>query len=97
MIWHLLEIWLALFVTFVIGCALGSVLYSVVGRSALAGLQGRIADAVGDYLDGLRVKLGMAPVWAEGYRRPPRPEPVRRGRPGRAPAPAFPARAACSR
>ena len=70
MIWHLLEIWLALFVAFILGCGLGSLLYAILARSPLADLQGRAADAIGDAVDGMRVQLGMAPAWSHGYRRP---------------------------
>jgi predicted flap endonuclease-1-like 5' DNA nuclease len=69
-IWHLLEIWLALFLAFILGCGLGSLLYAGFARSPLADAQGRVADAIGDAIDGMRVQLGMAPAWTHGYRRP---------------------------
>jgi len=69
-IWHLLEIWLLLFVAFVLGCGLGSLIYAVLARSPLADVQGRAADAVGDAIDGMRTRLGMAPAWTAAYRQP---------------------------
>ena len=67
MIWHLLEIWLLLFGAFVIGCLLGSLLYGVLASSPLADIQGVVADAIGDWIDGIKVRLGMAPAWRPGY------------------------------
>lgn len=73
MIWHLLEIWLLLLVAFVIGCLLGSLLHDGLAKSPLADAQGAVADAIGDTIDALEVRLGTAPAWRPEHRRPVEP------------------------
>ena len=63
MIWHFLEVWALLAILFAAGCVLGAWLYGVIGASALAGTQGLVADAVGDAIDRIKVRLGVGPAW----------------------------------
>ena len=69
MIWHFFEVWLLMLLAFVVGGALGALLYGFTARSSLATAQGRIADAIGDVVDGLKARLGVGPVWRPEYRR----------------------------
>jgi len=79
MIWHVIEVWALLAVMFSIGCVAGAYAYGLVGRSPLAGAQAAVADAVGDALDSVKARLGMAPAWRPGrLRNLERPVPSRR-------------------
>lgn len=82
MIWHFLEVWLLVVVSFAAGCALGAWLYSLLADSPLALAQGAVADAVGDVLDWTKMRLGVGPAWrkdlARSLSRPgPTPPPER--------------------
>ncbi len=63
MIWHFLEIWLLVAVSFAVGCALGAGLYGLLADSPLALAQGAVADVVGDVVDWVKVRLGIGPAW----------------------------------
>ncbi|MBN8995819.1 MAG: hypothetical protein J0H94_11385 [Rhizobiales bacterium] len=69
MIWHFLEVWLMLATAFVVGSGLGAAVYSGLSRGRLAETQGRLADAVGDALDGIKARLGAEPSWRPGVKR----------------------------
>ena len=82
MIWHFLEVWLLIAVSFAAGCALGALLYGLLADSPLALAQGAVADAIGDVLDWAKVRLGVGPAWrndlARSVSRPgPTPPPER--------------------
>ena len=82
MIWHFLEVWLLIAVSFAAGCALGAWLYGLLADSPLALAQGAVADAIGDVLDWAKVRLGVGPAWrndlARSVSRPgPTPPPER--------------------
>jgi predicted flap endonuclease-1-like 5' DNA nuclease len=62
-IWHFLEVWLLVAVSFAVGCALGALLYGALADSPLALAQGAVADAVGDAVDWVKVRLGIGPAW----------------------------------
>jgi len=62
-IWHFLEVWLLVAVSFAVGCGLGAGLYGLLSDSPLALAQGAVADAVGDAVDWLKVRLGIGPTW----------------------------------
>jgi predicted flap endonuclease-1-like 5' DNA nuclease len=79
MIWHFLEVWLLLLGAFVVGGVMGAGLYSGLGTTALAGVQGRFADAIGDRIDALKTRFGLGPEWRENLR-PPVERPVRQRR-----------------
>lgn len=63
MIWHLFEVWLMVVLAFVVGCLAGAHLYNLVAGSRLALAQGAVADAVGDALDRIKARVGLAPAW----------------------------------
>jgi predicted flap endonuclease-1-like 5' DNA nuclease len=69
MIWHFLEVWVLMLAAFAIGCPIGAATYTLIARSPLAELQGRLADVVGDIVDGIKSRLGIGPVWRPEYRR----------------------------
>ena len=69
MIWHFIEVWALMLVAFAIGCPIGALAYRLIGDSALAGLQGDFADAVGDVVDSIKSRFGIGPVWRPEYRR----------------------------
>lgn len=84
MIWHVLEVWALLAVMFAIGCLAGAYGYGAIGRTRLAPAQGAVADTVGDVIDSIKARVGMAPAWRPGrLRNLERPAPV-----SRAPEPA---------
>jgi predicted flap endonuclease-1-like 5' DNA nuclease len=68
-IWHFFEIWGLLVAAFVVGCLFGALLYLILAVGPFARAQGALADAVGDTIDGLKRRLGLAPAWAPEYRR----------------------------
>lgn len=77
MIWHFVEVWLLVVLTFVLGCLAGAHLYGVVAASRLAPAQGVVADAVGDAIDRIKARLGLAPTWRPDHLRAvDRPAPV---------------------
>lgn len=63
MIWHLVEVWLLVVLTFVVGCLAGAHLYNLLAGSRLAIAQGIAADAIGDVLDRTKARIGLAPAW----------------------------------
>lgn len=63
MIWHFVEVWLLMLAAFTVGCMLGSGIYSGIRRTAWADGQGRLADSIGDLIDGVKGRLGMGPSW----------------------------------
>jgi predicted flap endonuclease-1-like 5' DNA nuclease len=76
-IWHFLEVWLLVAVSFAVGCVLGAGIYGLVAEGPLALAQGRVADAVGDMLDWAKLRLGVGPAWrAELSRSLSRPAPA---------------------
>lgn len=79
MIWHFFEVWLLLLGAFAVGGVMGAGLYSGLGNTALAGMQGRFADAIGNRIDALKTRFGLGPEWREDLR-PPVDRPVRRKR-----------------
>jgi predicted flap endonuclease-1-like 5' DNA nuclease len=84
-IWHFLEVWLLLLAAFFVGCGLGAAAYAGIGNSNLAGLQWRLADAIGDILDRIKTRFGLGADWRDGVRipieRPTRQQkPLRRSR-----------------
>ena len=88
MIWHFLEIWMVLLASFFVGCGLGAAAYAGIGNSALSGVQGRLADAIGDLIDRIKARFGLGPDWRDGMRVPiERPvrvrQPLRRRRKAR--------------
>jgi predicted flap endonuclease-1-like 5' DNA nuclease len=68
-IWHFFEVWLLMLLAFAVGGVLGALLYDLAARSSLATAQGRMADTIGDVVDGLKARLGVGPVWRPEYRR----------------------------
>jgi predicted flap endonuclease-1-like 5' DNA nuclease len=68
-IWHVFEVWALMVVAFAIGCPFGALAYRLIAGSPLAGLQGDVADVVGDVVDGIKSRLGIGPVWRPEYRR----------------------------
>lgn len=69
MIWHLFEVWLMVATAFLVGSGLGVLAYSGLSRGRLAERQGRLADAVGDFIDGIKTRLGSEPAWRPGVKR----------------------------
>lgn len=69
MIWHFFEVWVLMLAAFAVGCPIGALAYRLVGDSRLGGVQGDIADMVGDVVDGIKSRLGIGPVWRPEYRR----------------------------
>ena len=63
MIWHFLEVWLVVAVSFAVGCVLGAALYALLADSPLALAQGAVADTVGDVVDWVKLRLGIGPAW----------------------------------
>lgn len=77
MIWHFVEVWVLIAVTFVFGCVLGSIVYGFLAESRLATAQGVVADHVGDILDRVKARVGLGPAWRPTHlRRVERPLPV---------------------
>jgi predicted flap endonuclease-1-like 5' DNA nuclease len=62
-IWHLAEVWLLVVLTFVVGCLAGAHLYGLIADSRFAIAQGIVADAIGDALDRVKARVGLAPAW----------------------------------
>lgn len=88
MIWHFLELWLVLLAAFFVGCGLGAAAYAGIDNSVLSGVQGRLADAIGDLIDRIKARFGLGPDWRDGMRVPiERPvrvrQPLRRKRKAR--------------
>jgi predicted flap endonuclease-1-like 5' DNA nuclease len=71
-IWHFVEVWLLFLGVFVVGCGLGASVYVGLSRGPLATAQGIVADAVGDIIDEIKWRLGVAPDWRPGYEPPER-------------------------
>ncbi len=69
MIWHFLEVWLLVALTFTIGSGLGALLYSGLARGRFGDMQGTVADAVGDMVDGIKTRLGVGPEWRPAVKR----------------------------
>jgi predicted flap endonuclease-1-like 5' DNA nuclease len=69
MIWHLFEVWLMVVLVFVVGCLIGAHLYGLIAESRLSLAQGALADAVGDGLDRLKARIGLAPAWRPDHLR----------------------------
>ena len=69
MIWHFLEVWLFVLLTFLVGCLAGAHLYGYLAETRLAGAQGAVADFFGDILDGLKTRIGLAPAWRRSQMR----------------------------
>ena len=69
MIWHFLEVWVLMLAAFAIGCPIGAIAYDLVARSPASGVQGSLANSVGDVVDGIKSRLGVGPVWRPEYRR----------------------------
>lgn len=69
MIWHFFEVWVLMLAAFAVGCPVGAAAYKLLARSPLAALQGDFADVVGDFVDGIKSRLGIGPVWRPEYRR----------------------------
>lgn len=63
MIWHLAEVWLLVVLTFVVGCLAGAHLYGLLADSRFAIAQGIVADAIGDAVDRVKARVGLAPAW----------------------------------
>jgi predicted flap endonuclease-1-like 5' DNA nuclease len=64
-IWHFLEVWFLVAVSFAVGCALGAALYGMLADSPLALAQGNLADVIGDSIDWMKVRLGIGPSWRQ--------------------------------
>jgi predicted flap endonuclease-1-like 5' DNA nuclease len=64
---HFLEVWVTFIAVFAGGCWLGASIYSGLARGRLATAQGVVADAVGDVLDEIKWRVGLAPDWRPGY------------------------------
>ncbi len=69
MIWHFFEVWVLVFVAFAIGCPIGAIVYDLLARSPLGGVQAALGDRVGDVVDAIKSRLGVGPVWRPEYRR----------------------------
>lgn len=69
MIWHFVEVWLLILLTFLVGCLAGAHLYGYLAETRLANAQGAVADAVGDILDGVKTRIGLAPAWRRAQMR----------------------------
>jgi predicted flap endonuclease-1-like 5' DNA nuclease len=69
MIWHFFEVWVLMLAAFAIGCPVGAATYKLIAQSPLSDLQGDLADAIGDVVDGIKSRLGIGPVWRPEYRR----------------------------
>lgn len=69
MIWHILEIFVLLLVSFVIGCLLGSLLYRALALTPLAAGQEALAGALGGSVDRIKQRFGFAPAWRPASRR----------------------------
>lgn len=69
MIWHFIEVWFLFLVVFGVGCALGSLLNRVLADGPLAVAQDRFASVVGDRIDHLKWRLGLAPDWRPDFHR----------------------------
>jgi predicted flap endonuclease-1-like 5' DNA nuclease len=69
MIWHFLEVWALVAAAFAVGSGLGALAYSGLSRGRFAEAQGAFADAVGDRVDGLKMRFGAEPAWRPGVKR----------------------------
>lgn len=69
MIWHFLEVWLLIGGAFVVGSGVGILAYSGLARGRFAEAQGTLADAVGDRIDGFKMRFGAEPAWRPGVKR----------------------------
>ncbi len=69
MIWHFAEVWVLMLAAFAIGCPLGAIAYDLIARSELRHAQGAVADLIGNFVDGIKSRLGIGPVWRPEYRR----------------------------
>ncbi|MHA1547927.1 MAG: hypothetical protein ACTSYE_03255 [Alphaproteobacteria bacterium] len=65
MIVHFFEVWLALLVSFALGCAIGALAFEFAGQSRLGPLQRRIAHRVGVVVGSTRARLGLDAGWRE--------------------------------
>ena len=68
MIWHFFEVWFLFLVVFTAGCGLGTALYTGLARGPLSALQGSVSDTVGDVIDAIKWRLGLAPDWRPAFR-----------------------------
>lgn len=69
MIWHFFEVWVLFLAVFVVGCGLGTLLHVGLAAGPMALVQDRFANAVGDAVDRLKWRLGLAPDWRPEFRR----------------------------
>ena len=70
MIWHFFEVWILFLAVFAVGCGLGATLHVGLAAGPLGVAQDRFAAAVGDGMDRLKWRLGIAPDWRPERRRP---------------------------
>jgi predicted flap endonuclease-1-like 5' DNA nuclease len=68
-IWHFFEVWVLVFVAFAVGCPIAAIVYDLLARSPLGGVQAALGDRVGDVVDAIKSRLGVGPVWRPEYRR----------------------------
>lgn len=69
MILHFFEVWLLLFMVFTIGCGLGALIHIGLASGPAAAAQDDFARMVGESLDRLKWRLGLAPEWRPESRR----------------------------
>jgi len=69
MIWHFFEVWILFLAVFAAGCGLGAMLHVGLAAGPLGIAQDRFAAAVGDGMDRLKWRLGIAPDWRPERRR----------------------------
>jgi predicted flap endonuclease-1-like 5' DNA nuclease len=69
MIWHFFEVWILFLAVFAVGCGLGTLVHVGLAAGPLALVQDHLANAVGDGLDRLKWRLGLAPDWRPELRR----------------------------
>lgn len=69
MIWHFFEVWLLFLVVFAVGCGLGALLHVGLAAGPMAVVQDRVAYAVGNGIDRLKWRLGIAPDWRPEFNR----------------------------
>jgi predicted flap endonuclease-1-like 5' DNA nuclease len=68
-IWHFLEVWLLVVAAYLIGSAIGMLVYLGLERSPFAAAQGALADAIGDAIDGVKTRYGVGPAWRPDVKR----------------------------
>jgi predicted flap endonuclease-1-like 5' DNA nuclease len=68
-IWHFFEVWMLFLAVFAAGCGLGTLLHVGLAAGPLALVQDRFANAIGDGMDRLKWRLGLAPDWRPELRR----------------------------